>query len=221
MDAISTRTLMDEPVKTGTTIMAVVYDGGVILAADSRTSTGTYVANRVQEKFNCLSENVYMLRSGSASDTQATAAYVQHFLNQHTINIDAQCTVKTAANLVMQMAYNNKDMLSMGLIVAGWDKYDGPAVWAVPMGGSLLKVPYAIGCSGSTYISGYCDAYFKENMPKEECMEFVKCAVAHAMARDGSSGGTIRMVTIDAHGAQRHYFQGDQVPLCYDEIKEQ
>ena len=44
--------------------------------------------------------------------------------------------------------------------------------------------------------------------------------MAHAMARDGSSGGTIRMVTIDAHGAQRHYFQGDQVPLCYDEIKE-
>ena len=41
--------------------------------------------------------------------------------------------------------------------------------------------------------------------------EFVKGAVAHAMARDGSSGGTIRMVTIDAHGAQRHYFQGDQV----------
>ena len=45
--------------------MSVVYDGGVILAADSRTSTGTYVANRVQEKFNCLAENVYMLRSGS------------------------------------------------------------------------------------------------------------------------------------------------------------
>jgi len=218
MDTFSTRTLVDEPVKTGTTIMAACYDGGVILAADSRTSSGTYVANKVQEKLSCLTENVYVCRSGSAADTQAVASYVQHYLNQHTIDIDAQCTVKTAANLVMQVAYNNKDNLSMGLIVGGWDKYDGGAVWAVPMGGSLLKVPYAIGGSGSTYISGYCDAYFRENMSREECKEFVKGAVAHAMARDGSSGGTIRMVIVDAHGAEKLYFQGDQIPRCYDEI---
>jgi len=29
-----------------TTIMAVEYDGGVVMGADSRTSTGSYIANR-------------------------------------------------------------------------------------------------------------------------------------------------------------------------------
>ncbi|RYY70816.1 hypothetical protein EON63_22210 [archaeon] len=30
--------------------MAVVFDGGVVMGADSRTSTGSYVANRVSDK---------------------------------------------------------------------------------------------------------------------------------------------------------------------------
>ena len=43
---------------TQTTIMAVAYDGGVVLGADSRTSTGTYVANRATDKLTKLTERV-------------------------------------------------------------------------------------------------------------------------------------------------------------------
>jgi len=34
--------LRDGEVSTGTTIMAVAYDGGVVMGADSRVSTGTH-----------------------------------------------------------------------------------------------------------------------------------------------------------------------------------
>ena len=37
----------EKGVSTGTTIMAIEFDGGVIMAADSRTSMGDYIANRV------------------------------------------------------------------------------------------------------------------------------------------------------------------------------
>lgn len=71
-------------VQTGTTIMAVTYDGGVVLGADSRTSTGSYVANKAADKITQLTQNVYICRSGSAAHTQAIADYVRHMLNQHT-----------------------------------------------------------------------------------------------------------------------------------------
>ncbi len=61
--------------QTGTTIVAVSFDGGVVLGADSRVSTGNYVSNRASDKITCLADNVYMLRSGSAADTQAIADY--------------------------------------------------------------------------------------------------------------------------------------------------
>lgn len=66
-----------------TTIMAVQYDGGVIMGADSRTSTGTYVANRVSDKITSLHDHIYACRSGSAADTQAITDYVRYFLASH------------------------------------------------------------------------------------------------------------------------------------------
>ena len=36
-------------------------------------------------------------------------------------------------------------MLQAGLIVAGWDKHEGGAVYAIPLGGTLIKVPFTIG----------------------------------------------------------------------------
>jgi 20S proteasome subunit beta 1 len=82
--------------------------------------------------------------------------------------------------LFRELCYNNKDNLSAGIIVAGWDKHYGGEVYSVPLGGSLHKQPFAIGGSGSSFIYGYCDAQYKENMSKEECIEFVKnCKKIH------------------------------------------
>lgn len=50
---------------------------------------------------------------------------------------------------------------------------------------------------------GHVDAEFRENMTKEEAQQFVRKAISHAMARDGSSGGVIRMVVIDKTGVRK------------------
>ena len=63
--------------------MAVEYDGGVIIGADSRTSSGVYVANRVSDKLTKISDTIYCCRSGSSADTQATADLVKYNLTLH------------------------------------------------------------------------------------------------------------------------------------------
>jgi 20S proteasome subunit beta 1 len=65
----------DQAPHTGTTIVAVQYDGGVVVGADSRVSTGTYVSNRASDKITPLADFIYLLRSGSAADTQAVSDY--------------------------------------------------------------------------------------------------------------------------------------------------
>lgn len=66
--------------------MACAYAGGVVLGADGRVSTGQYISNRSSNKITQLSDNVYLLRSGSAADTQASmlVACVLCFEQQHT-----------------------------------------------------------------------------------------------------------------------------------------
>ena len=100
-----------------------------------------------------------------------------------------------------------------GMICGGWDPYEGGQVFEIPLGGTLMPQKFAIGGSGSSYIYGLVDATYKEGMSKEECKTFVKNAVAHAMARDGSSGGVIRLVIITKDGVEKEVVLGDQLPF--------
>jgi 20S proteasome subunit beta 1 len=206
------------PVSTGTSIMAVTFDGGVVIAADSRTSTGDYVSNRVSDKLTKVHDRIYCARSGSAADTQALSDIVSYYLDNHAIELGGDPKVHTAATLFQELIYTNKDRLMAGIIVAGWDKKLGGQVYAITLGGTMVAQPYSIGGSGSTYIYALCDAEYKKGMKKEECQKFVKKALSHAMARDGSSGGVIRMATIDEKGVQRDFVAGDKLPFMAEQM---
>ncbi|KAK4051269.1 Proteasome subunit beta type-1 [Microbotryomycetes sp. JL221] len=203
-------------VNLGTSIMAVAFQGGVVIGADSRTTTGAYIANRVTDKLTYLHERIYCCRSGSAADTQAIADVAHAQLALYSMQHDARPNVDVAATMLEGLCYSNKDRLSAGLIVAGWDKENGGTVYNIPLGGGKFKAPWAIGGSGSTYIYGYCDATFKEDWGRDETVEFVRNALALAMSRDGSSGGTIRMAIITEHGVERIFVPGDQLPKFWE-----
>ncbi|KAK0520640.1 Proteasome subunit beta type-1 [Tilletia horrida] len=234
--------LKEGEVDLGTSIMAVAYDEGVIIGADSRTTMGSYIANRVTDKLTHVTDRIYCCRSGSAADTQAVADAITYHLSLFEV-LHGQPEVSTAAHLFSEIVYQNKDRLSAGIIVAGWDKRNGGSVFNVPLGGGLFKQPWAIGGeshyakilkapfveepnfqpfyryshtlssgSGSTYIYGYCDSTYQPGWNREKTIEFVTNALSLAMRRDGSSGGTIRLADISEHGVERHFIAGDKLP---------
>lgn len=177
---------------------------------------GSYIANRVSDKITAIHDHIYVCRSGSAADTQALSDYVRRFVAEHTMEKGGKPTVRMVAKLFRTLCYENKDRLMAGIIVAGWDPVDGGSVYEIALGGSCVKLPFAMGGSGSTYIYGHTDAAYRPDMSKEECLDFVRKAISHAMARDGSSGGVIRTVAISAEGVERTFTPGDRLPfsLC-------
>jgi 20S proteasome subunit beta 1 len=124
-------------------------------------------------------------------------------INVFSVELGRLPLVKTAANLFKTLCYNNKNNLMAGILCAGWDPIDGGSVYSIPLGGTLVKSDFGTSGSGSTYIYGYCDAHWKENMELEEGLHFVKTALTLAMIRDGSSGGVIRTAIINKDGVQR------------------
>lgn len=193
-------------VNLGTSIMAITFKDGVILGADSRTTTGPYIANRVSDKLTKVHDTIWCCRSGSAADTQAVADIVHYYLGLYELRFNQSPMTQTAASIFQEICYNNKDNLRAGLIIAGWDERHGGQVYSIPIGGSLHKQAYAIGGSGSTYIYGFCDANWEEAMDEEDAVDFVKDALREAIKWDGSSGGVIRMVVMTARGAERHLY---------------
>merc|ERR1711863_106184 len=104
-----------EEVSTGTTLVAVEFEGGVVIGADSRTSMGTWVANRVTDKLTPVTDNIFCCRSGSAADTQAITDVVKYRLNFMEIEQGRP------ASAFKEIAYEYRDSLMAGLIVAGYD----------------------------------------------------------------------------------------------------
>jgi len=204
---------------TGTTIVAVRFDGGVVLGADSRVSTGTYVSNRASDKITSLCDNVFLCRSGSAAHTEAVSDYVRFYTTQHTSETQQTPSVKSVASILYQMAYSNKGLMA-AMIVAGYDEANGGQVFGSPIGGTLVEMPWAIEGSGSTYIWSYFDDEYKPGMSKAETEQLVLRGIAHAMARDGSSGGLIRLVTVTKDGAAKQVFQGKDLPVILEDMAE-
>jgi len=203
---------MDE-VSTGTSIIAVEFDGGVVIGADSRTSSGIYIANRVSDKLTRVTDHIYCCRSGSAADTQAIADIVSYHLAFHKAETGEEPTVATAAAIFRELCYNYRDQLTAGIIVAGWDKQKGGQVYMIPLGGMCVRQKCAMGGSGSTYVYGYLDANYKDNMTLEECKKFLTNTLALAMSRDGSSGGVIRLGVLHKDKPiEREIISGSAIP---------
>ena len=175
----------------------------------------------MSDKLTEIGDRVYCCRSGSAADTQAISDIVRYNLASHAIALGENKLprVVTAANLFRQMCYKYKSQLMAGIIVAGWDRVNGGQVYSIPLGGSMVRQQYSIGGSGSTYIYAFCDAYYKPNMTKDECRAFVKKALSHAMARDGSSGGVIRTVCITEDGVDRDFTGGNELPYMVESFE--
>jgi len=207
---------MKAPHSTGTSIMAVEFEDGVVIGADSRTTTGAYIANRVTDKLTKVTDNIYCCRSGSAADTQAIADIVSYHLNFHSMELGEKPLVESGAAVFRELCYNYRDSLMAGILVAGWDSRKGGQVYSVPIGGMCVRQPVSIGGSGSSYVYGYVDANFKPNMAKEDAVKFVTNTLALAMSRDGSSGGVVRVGIITKDGVERRVILGDELPKFYE-----
>lgn len=137
-------------------------------------------------------------------------------LLQHAIEVGRLPLVSTAASMFRKLGYENKNALSADIIVGGWDATNGGQVYQCTIGGSLIRQPFCLGGSGSIYIYGYADANYRSDMTRDECVSFVRTALALAMRRDAASGGVIRTVAIDAAGVHRSMVPGDSIPLFFD-----
>ena len=82
--------------------------------------------------------------------------------------------VRNAATLTHNIIYKYKDQLQAGILIAGIDDVDGPSIYEITLGGSMLKQNVCLGGSGSTYIYGFVDSNYRPDMTEEEGLEFVR-----------------------------------------------
>ncbi|CAG2099936.1 unnamed protein product [Medioppia subpectinata] len=155
---------------------------GIILAADSRTSSGAYIPSRVTDKINAISDTIYCCRSGSAADTQIIIRNIKRKINKLALSENTKPSVKKTATLTSSIIYNNKEHM-----LAGYDTEF--QIYRISPDGSVYSGDIILGGSGSGFIYGYSDAHYRNDMTLSEAVEFAKCMIRLAINRDAASGG--------------------------------
>lgn len=71
--------------------------------------------------------------------------YYLFILHLSSLELGRLPRVKTCANLMRKICYNNKDRMMAGMICGGWDPYNGGQVFEIPLGGTIMPQRFAIG----------------------------------------------------------------------------
>ncbi|MES1921155.1 Proteasome subunit beta type-6, variant 2 [Bonamia ostreae] len=148
---------------------------------------------------------------------QAVASYSQYYLDILESEMESKASVETAAKVARKILYDNKQNINGSMIVAGFNaKNKKPEIYTIPFGGALIEQEFAIAGSGAAYLQGFCDSAFKRDMSKDECEEFVSKAIAHAIARDSSSGCGVRLVVVSEEGTSKKIIGHPDLPFLLE-----
>mmetsp|Transcript_4702 Transcript_4702/g.8201 ORF Transcript_4702/g.8201 Transcript_4702/m.8201 type:complete len:284 (+) Transcript_4702:37-888(+) len=184
----------------GTTTLAFVFQGGVVVAVDSRASMGQYIGSGTVRKI--IEINPYLLgtMAGGAADCSFWERDLGRRCRLHELRNKQRISVAAASKLLANTVYGYKGMgLSMGTMITGWDK-TGPVLYYVDNDGTRLRGnKFSVG-SGSTYAYGVLDAGYRWDLSVDDALELGRRSIYHATHRDAASGGYINVYHVKEDG---------------------
>jgi 20S proteasome subunit beta 2 len=107
--------------KTGTTIVGVIYNNGVILGADTRATEGSIVADPDCMKIHYLAPNIWCCGAGTAADTEFVTQMVASELELHRLNTKQESRVSHVEARLTSHLFRYQGHIGAALIVGGVD----------------------------------------------------------------------------------------------------
>merc|ERR1719263_939378 len=184
----------------GTTTLGFIFQGGVLIAVDSRASMGSYIGSQTVKKVIEINEYLLGTMAGGAADCSFWERHLARMCRMYELRNKERISVAAASKLLANIFYQYKGRgLSCGTMVAGWDR-TGPHLFSVDDTGDRHEGDrFSVG-SGSTYAYGVLDSGYKYDLSLDDACELGRRAIYHATHRDGASGGVVRVYHIHQNG---------------------
>ncbi|AYU83189.1 proteasome beta 2 subunit [Leishmania donovani] len=181
--------------KTGTTIVGVVYKDGVVLGADTRATEGSIVADKCCRKIHYMAPNIMCCGAGTSADTEAVTNMVSSHLALHRLETGKQSRVLEALTLLKRHLYRYQGHVSAALVLGGVD-VEGPFLATIAPHGSTDRLPFVTMGSGSIAAMAQLEVAYKDNMTCEEAKELVTSAIHKGIFNDPYSGTQVDVCVI-------------------------
>jgi proteasome beta subunit len=179
----------------GTTIVAVTFPGGVVLAGDRRATMGNMIAQRDIEKVFPADEYSAVGIAGTAGLAVEMVKLFQLELEHFEKVEGSTLSLEGKANRLSTMIRSNLGMALQGLAVvpifAGYDldRQKGRIFSYDVTGGRSEEVGFAGVGSGSVFARGSLKKLYREDLTEEQAATVVLQALYDAADDDSATGG--------------------------------
>ncbi len=178
-----------------TTIVALTFPGGVVLAGDRRATTGNVIAHREMDKLFRADEFSAIAFAGAAGVGLELSKLFQVELEHYEKMEGHSLSLEGKANRLATMIRGNLGMALQGLVavpvLVGFDEVGqaGRIFSYDPVGGRYEENRYHSIGSGSVYASGALKKLFTDGLSREDAVTAAVQSLYDAADDDTATGG--------------------------------
>ncbi|MGB9966079.1 archaeal proteasome endopeptidase complex subunit beta [Halobacterium sp. CBA1126] len=181
--------------KTGTTIVGLTTQDGVVMASDMRASLGgRVVSNKDVQKVEEIQPNAALSMSGSVGGAQSFIRSLRAEANLYEARRGEYMSVNALATMASNLLRGGP-FFRVVPILGGVDD-DGGHVYSLDPSGSSLSDNYTAQGSGMPYALGVLEQEFSEDLTTDEAVTVAAQAIDSASERDTASGNGIHVTKI-------------------------
>jgi proteasome beta subunit len=185
---------------TGATVVGIKCSDGVVVATDSLITWGTHVLSEKGVKAFKLTDTIVLASAGLTSDYQMLVNRLQAQIKLYELNQKKDITVKALSKMIANTLYSRRMApLYVQTVVVGVDA-NGPQLFTLDMGGSLMPDEFTAAGSGTATAYGVLEDGFKPDLTVKEAEVIAINAVKAGIARDAQSGGDVRVMSVTESG---------------------
>lgn len=213
----------------GTTLVAVTYTGGVVMAGDRRATMGNEIAQRDIEKVFSADEWSIVGIAGAAGLATELVRLFQVELQHYEKIEGGSLSLDGKANRLAAMIRENLPMAMQGLAVvplfAGWDQYrqEGRIYSYDATGGKYEETAFHAVGSGAAFARGSLKKIYRADLDEQGAATAVIQALFDAADDDSATGGPdltrrIFPVVISASASGVRRIGDDEVSLLTRQV---
>lgn len=194
-----------EEVKTGTTTVALQYEGGVVLGTERRASMGYQISGKETKKVYKIDDRIGLTTAGSVGDVQTIVRYMRAETNLFKYKKEREISPSAAATLLANILHSSKALPYMGLFLMGGyntEEGRGEVFQLDPAGGVLQQDKYYATGSGSQVAYGLLEDGYEEGISRDEALQLALRSIKSASERDLASGDGFSMMVVSEDGCE-------------------